>query len=1013
VFSWYTDGAPTEIHHSGGYRVRVETADGRVTALRLAGDPDVDVVQFEYTDGHLTGVVNSSGIPLRFSYDHAGRLTEWGDRSGTWYRYRYDADGRCVQQTGPDGVMGHTFTYADDRVEATDSLGHTRVFVHNEAKQIIREVDQLGNETRSKFDRYDRLLARIDPLGQVTRYTYDEHGNLVTVTRPDGTQSLAEYNDLGMPTVVVQPDGGAWRREYDDIGNLLSVTDPAGAMTRYSYDEHGHRTTVTDALGHTTRIDNDAAGLPVAVTNLAGAVTQYRRDQFGRLTAVIDPLGGVTTQEWTVEGRLAARAAPDGAIERWSYDGEGNLVEHIDASGHITRTEYTHFDLPAVQVAPDGARLEYTYDTDLKLTRVTNPQGLSWEYFYDQAGRLIAESDFNDRMLSYDYNAAGQLVRRVNGAAQVIEYTRDILGRITQERTGDTVTVFEHDELGRLLRATGPDVELVYERDPLGRVLAETLNGRTVASGYDTVGHRTHRTTPGGMRSDWDYDPLGNLSGLNLNGHAVRFDRDAAGREVRRHLGETALLEQTWDRNHRLTAQALTAIGSAQSDFDPAGQLEDPTDATQRELLQSRAYSYAINGSLVGVDDLLGGSRKFTLDPAGRITAVHGPRWTEFYTYDQAGNVADAAWPPAPATRDVMGPREYHGTLITRAGATRYRHDAQGRVTQRIKTRLSRKPDIWHYTWDAHDRLIGVTTPDGTRWRYLYDPLGRRTAKQRLTHDSTVTQQIDFTWDGTNLIEQASWDRSTAALHVATWEYDGVEPLAQIERRIDHNTPQPIVDERFYAIVTDLVGSPTELVDEAGTVAGHVRTTLWGNATWTPAGAYTPLRFPGQYFDPETGLNYNYLRHYDPETARYTSLDPLGLTPSPNPNTYVHNPTGLIDPLGLAPCAPAKPAWITPGSLPVSEDAALDATLRHIDDGTVPTDPTGVKWGSKFKNWAGDLPGGQGPVDSPYLEYRVAPPPGTGGAGPLRVVVNSQTGEMYYTWTHYGDSGNPAFVRIR
>ena len=69
--------------------------------------------------------------------------------------------------------------------------------------------------------------------------------------------------------------------------------------------------------------------------------------------------------------------------------------------------------------------------------------------------------------------------------------------------------------------------------------------------------------------------------------------------------------------------------------------------------------------------------------------------------------------------------------------------------------------------------------------------------------------------------------------------------------------------------------------------------TLWGTTAWSAnSTAYTPLRFPGQYHDPETGLHYNYFRHYDPETARYLTPDPLGLTPAPNPATYVQNPHG-------------------------------------------------------------------------------------------------------------------------
>jgi RHS repeat-associated protein len=59
------------------------------------------------------------------------------------------------------------------------------------------------------------------------------------------------------------------------------------------------------------------------------------------------------------------------------------------------------------------------------------------------------------------------------------------------------------------------------------------------------------------------------------------------------------------------------------------------------------------------------------------------------------------------------------------------------------------------------------------------------------------------------------------------------------------------------------------------------------------------LRFPGQYFDAETGLHYNVNRHYEPETGRYISPDPIGLGGGTNPHAYVRNPTGWLDPVGL------------------------------------------------------------------------------------------------------------------
>jgi len=61
------------------------------------------------------------------------------------------------------------------------------------------------------------------------------------------------------------------------------------------------------------------------------------------------------------------------------------------------------------------------------------------------------------------------------------------------------------------------------------------------------------------------------------------------------------------------------------------------------------------------------------------------------------------------------------------------------------------------------------------------------------------------------------------------------------------------------------------------------------------------LRYPGQYFDGEMGLNYNYYRDYDPATGRYVESDPIGLAAG-NPSTYAYangNPLSYTDPFGL------------------------------------------------------------------------------------------------------------------
>ncbi|MGW8702717.1 RHS repeat domain-containing protein, partial [Streptomyces eurythermus] len=219
-----------------------------------------------------------------------------------------------------------------------------------------------------------------------------------------------------------------------------------------------------------------------------------------------------------------------------------------------------------------------------------------------------------------------------------------------------------------------------------------------------------------------------------------------------------------------------------------------------------------------------------------------------------------------------------------------------------------------------------------------YDPLGRRTAKLRLAEDGeTVVERVDFTWDGTTLCEQTTTSEAFPHPITLTWDHQGLRPLAQTERITAAEAPQQEIDSRFFAIITDLVGTPTELIDDQGEITWHTRSTLWGTTAWAATSTtYTPLRFPGQYYDPETGLHYNYFRHYDPETARYLASDPLGLTPAPNPATYVNNPHTWTDPLGLSPCPPEQKVVQTPEVVapkPLKPHEVLDAWENFLREG--------------------------------------------------------------------------------
>jgi RHS repeat-associated protein len=117
------------------------------------------------------------------------------------------------------------------------------------------------------------------------------------------------------------------------------------------------------------------------------------------------------------------------------------------------------------------------------------------------------------------------------------------------------------------------------------------------------------------------------------------------------------------------------------------------------------------------------------------------------------------------------------------------------------------------------------------------------------------------------------------------------------------------VSGNVYYIHTDHLDTPREITNEQNQ-------TVWKNPPLTEPFGSTPvdddpdgdgqvftfnLRFPGQYYDQETGTHYNYYRdNYLPDFGRYGQSDPIGLAGGINTYAYVNNnPLIFVDPLGL------------------------------------------------------------------------------------------------------------------
>jgi RHS repeat-associated protein len=128
----------------------------------------------------------------------------------------------------------------------------------------------------------------------------------------------------------------------------------------------------------------------------------------------------------------------------------------------------------------------------------------------------------------------------------------------------------------------------------------------------------------------------------------------------------------------------------------------------------------------------------------------------------------------------------------------------------------------------------------------------------------------------------------------------GATPVADVR-------PDPVAGNPpvISYILADHIDTPRVVIDRGGQQRWRWMADPFGVAVpeENPQGVGAfgfRLRFPGQYADSESGLNYNYFRTYDPSTGRYTQSDPIGLGGGVNTYTYVGgNPASRVDPAGL------------------------------------------------------------------------------------------------------------------
>jgi RHS repeat-associated protein len=818
--------------------------------------------------GDLVQVVDAAGHSWKFDYQ-AHLLVQETDRTGLSFYFQYDglgASARCVRTWGDGGIYDHVISYdvQNRKTVVEDSLGAVTMYQMDKLGMVVKVVDPYGAVTKYAYDEEcGELAEEVDALGHIRAHMYDAKGNVVAVHSPDGATIRIEYGDHGLPILATDALGGTWSWAYDVKGHLIERISPVGERVRWGWKE-GLFAWEEAPGGGRTFLEYDSQKNLARVRAPNGALTEYGSDGHGRVVRIKDARGSILRFRYDVLGNLLRVESPSGVVQQYSYDPEGNEVEVQDATRQV-RFRYGHLH-KRISREEAGTSVRFIYDTEDRLTGVINEAGEVYTFILDACGRPREELGFDGHTRRYERDLLGRVVRMYLPSGRSTELEYDASGRVLKvNHSNGAIEEFTYRVDGALVRAKNECTVVEFERDALGRVMQEVQGEYSVSSRLDASGNRVLVQSSLGGRMAVLRDALGEVASLHFNLSAlpaVQFERDPLGLETARMLSGGVRVEWGRDAGGR-PSRRRTLRAAAEAPMQP---------------LDSRSYQWRGEDQIAAIVDTARGTTQYQHDARGRLVAQVTPQGTLHRAVDVIGKAFQ--------TSEQMDRRYLCGGRLEQADGVRYSYDEDGNLVEKVG-----KEGSWRYLWGHSGLLREVRRPDGRRVRFEYDAFARRTRKsvvRQSDHGGEVVEsETRFIWDQQTVLHEVS---SQTGMTTWYWEPNSLTPVAKEQAG------------RRWSVVSDHLGTPTEIYDELGQLAWRMLLDLQGVATVDVMETSCPWRWPGQYHDDECGLYYNRFRYYEPQAGQYLSPDPIGLASSLAVYAYPADPLVSTDPLGLAVC---------------------------------------------------------------------------------------------------------------
>lgn len=917
-------GLPQKVTDANGLVTDLEySARGWLTKKTVRSSKGNAVTKYKYYDnGLLERITLSNGSSLTYKYNGArqlvGVINNTGERqilspnilTGEWENLTYAEAGGSETY--------HRFRKFDEqgrvRLETTN-LGHRVDYEYDPDGNatLVTEDIKYGKESQvrlilRKFDAQNRLRAQTSDDQPAVNYTYDLAGNLVEVKVAGAGNQVTKYVHNGFGEVIYEdsPATGAKTLYRDKAGNIVREINSVGQEISRGYDALNR---LENIVYEESASENVSYGYDDAGTNGIGRLTSitdesgsknFAYDDQGYLEEVNYSIGGTSyliDYSFNKAGQMTRIVYPSGRSLAYGYDSQGRPNDiDADDKGHLVNT---------VDYYPFGPLKEIEFGSGLqrevKLDDIYRPANLihHWlsqsemiEYDFDTADRIRTQTrslelEATARRLeakSFEYDYADRLNKsewtKINGVDQSDEFIRysydDFGNRITKQQKSALNGVNQHwsyvvdptnNQISSL--STSQDgLNFTLQHEYVYRPTGQTTNDGQVSWTYNHAQRMASVTNDANLATEYLYNATGQRVEKRSGSTITHFHYDLDGQLIAETDGSGSVIREYFYLGSMPVAMVT---GDSVYDHVPSSSAEligsdrirmDAEPGEVNEILQRTVGDTEVSGRLVSISKK-SGEEKVGLTIREQQDGLSGARVDVSRSVVRGSDVSmitvqtpEGKIVPIPMFSDTTSDPTMEVDITYSGGSTE---------------RLVLTPLGEYVKLSREGQQINIYSSDnGSDWSMLKSisvPMLDEAYIGALGSNATVDIETSYKTANDNLFY----------LHA-----DHLNSVYAVSSNLSRN----VVWQR-----KDFESGASSFGVDSIADGGRLHSGVFE----------MPLRFPGQYFDAETGTNYNYFRDYEPNLGRYIQSDPIGLKGGLSTYSYAgNNPLYLIDKKGLA-----------------------------------------------------------------------------------------------------------------